>query len=108
MAQQLFPAFQVIIVPGLHDSSAGHWQSRWQRAHPEFCRVRQDDWADPDLARWSARLDQVRASDPRPALLVVHSFARNARGVAGVFLVAPADKFGVAGRLPAASPVRAC
>ena len=74
MAQQLFPEFQVIIVPGLHDSGPGHWQTRWHRAHPAFFRVRQDDWANPDLARWSARVDQVRASDPRPALLVAHSF----------------------------------
>lgn len=74
MAQQLFPGFQVILVPGLHGSGADHWQSRWQRAHPEFFRVRQDDWADPDLPRWASRLDQVRASDPRPALIVAHSF----------------------------------
>lgn len=117
MAQQLFPEFQVIIVPGLHDSGPGHWQTRWHRAHPEFDRVRQDDWANPHLPRWSARLDQVRASDPRPALIVAHSFgclaavhsiARNARGVAGAFLVAPADpdKFGVAGLLPATSLAR--
>ena len=108
MAQELFPDFQVILVPGLHDSGAGHWQTRWQRAHPEFWRVRQDDWSDPDLPAWAARVDQVRARDPRPALLVAHSFgclaavhsiAANPRGVAGAFLVAPADpdKFGVAG-----------
>ena len=112
MATALFPDFHVIIVPGLHDSSPGHWQSRWQRSHAEFSRVRQDDWGRPQLSAWAARLDQVRRSDPRPALLVAHSFgcltavhslARDGAGVAGALLVAPADpdKFGVAAQLPA-------
>lgn len=112
MAQQLFPDFHVIIVPGLHDSSAGHWQSLWQRRHPEFSRVRQDDFNDPQLTTWAARLDQVRAGDRRPALLIAHSFgaltcahaiARDGANVAGALLVAPADpdKFGVASLLPA-------
>ena len=112
MAHPLFPDVQVILVPGLHDSGPGHWQSRWQRAHPEFFRVVQDDWDHPDLAAWSARLDQLRARDPRPALLVAHSFgcltavhsiARDPARLAGALLVAPADpyKFGVAGLLPA-------
>jgi uncharacterized protein len=112
MATQLFPEFHVIIVPGLHDSSPEHWQSRWHRRHPEFSRVRQDDWDHPDLSAWAGRLGQVRARDPRPALLVAHSFgcltavhslARNGDNVAGALLVAPADpdKFGVADLLPA-------
>ena len=112
MATQLFPEFHVIIVPGLHDSSPGHWQSRWHQRHPPWSRVRQDDWERPQLAAWAARLGQARAADPRPALLVAHSFgcltavhsiARDAANVAGVLLVAPADpdKFGVSDILPA-------
>nr|ABW82975.1 putative esterase [uncultured bacterium pEAF66] len=112
LAAQLFPDFHVVIVPGLHDSGPAHWQSRWHRLHPECSRVRQDDFDDPRLAQWAARLDQVRAADPRPALLVAHSFgaltavhsiARNDDNIAGALLVAPADpdKFGVADLLPA-------
>ncbi len=112
MAIQLFPDFHVIIVPGLHDSSPEHWQSRWHRRHPEFSRVRQDHWDHPQLAAWAARLGQVRAADPRPVLLVAHSFgcltavhsiARDSGKVAGALLVAPADpdKFAVADLLPA-------
>ncbi len=112
MAHQLFPDFQVVIVPGLHDSSADHWQSRWHRLYPEFARVRQDDWEHPHLASWAARLDDVRRADPRPALLVAHSFgcltaahsiARDSGNVAGALLVAPADpdKFAVSHLLPA-------
>ena len=112
MATQLFHDFHVIIVPGLHDSSPEHWQSRWHRRHREFSRVRQDDWEHPQLAAWAARLGQVRGADPRPALLVAHSFgcltavhsiARDGANLAGALLVAPADpdKFGVADLLPA-------
>lgn len=112
MAAELFPEFQVILVPGLHNSGPEHWQSLWQRAHPEFYRVEQAHWDQPDLPSWSARVDQVRARDPRPALLIAHSFgclasvssmARDGSHLAGALLVAPADpdKFGVSNMLPA-------
>lgn len=103
--------YRVLVVPGLHNSGPEHWQSRWQRLYPDFERVEQDDWNDPRLPAWSARLDQVRARDARPTLIVAHSFgcltavhsiAGDARHVAGALLVAPADpdRFGVAGALP--------
>jgi hypothetical protein len=111
MAQELYPEFQVILVPGLHNSSPDHWQSLWHAQHPEFFRVEQDDWEHADLTAWTARLDQVRALDPRPALFLAHSFGclatvasltANPAGVAGALLVAPADphKFGIADALP--------
>ncbi len=114
MAQELYREFQVILVPGLHDSSPDHWQSLWQQRYPEFFRVEQDHWDTPDLPAWTARLDQVRARDPRPALFIAHSFGclatvasinANPAGAAGALLVAPADphKFGVAGALPPAA-----
>lgn len=103
--------FRVLIAPGLHNSGPEHWQSRWQRLFPAFERVEQDDWSAPDLARWSARVDQLRLRDARPTLIVAHSFgslatvhsvARNPAHVAGLLLVAPADpeKFGVVAQLP--------
>jgi predicted alpha/beta hydrolase family esterase len=103
--------FRVLLMPGLHGSGAQHWQSRWQRLHPAFERVVQEDWSDPQLALWSRQLDLLRARDARPALIVAHSFgclatvhsvARNGDNVAGLLLVAPADpdKFGVAALLP--------
>ena len=111
MRQTLFPDFHLILVPGLHDSSVGHWQSRWERAH-HLDRVRQDDWDHPELVAWAARVSEARAGDPRPALLIahsygclaaVHSMARDEHGLAGALLVAPADpdKFNVANQLPA-------
>jgi predicted alpha/beta hydrolase family esterase len=103
--------FRVLIAPGLHNSGPEHWQSRWQRLFPAFERIEQDDWEVPDLARWSARVDEVRQRDRRPTLVVAHSFgslatvhslARDPAGIAGVLMVAPADpdKFDVASLLP--------
>jgi predicted alpha/beta hydrolase family esterase len=119
MATCSLPDYRVLIVPGLHNSESRHWQSHWQRLHPGFERVEQDDWEHPRLATWSARLDQARArdisdmSDMRPILIVAHSFgcltavhsvARDPGAVAGMLLVAPADpdKFGVAQVFPQA------
>ena len=108
--------FRLLVVPGLHDSAAGHWQSRWQRLYSVMERkgmerVRQGDWDDPQLDAWSARVDQQRALDRRPTLFIAHSFgclatvasiSRDPAHVAGLLLVAPAapEKFGVAGLLP--------
>lgn len=112
MVTKHFPDFHIILVPGLHDSGPGHWQTRWEQRDPALKRVRQADWDDPQLPVWAARLDQLRRADPRPALFIahsygclttVHSLARDGGNVAGALLVAPADpdKFGVAERLPA-------
>lgn len=111
MAASVLSQYRVLIAPGLHNSGAEHWQSRWQRLYARFERVEQEDWEQPDLDRWAARVDRLRAEDRRPTLIVAHSFgtlasvhsvARDPSNVAGLLLVAPADpdKFGVAARLP--------
>ncbi len=103
--------YRVLVAPGLYNSDAGHWQSRWEAANPAFERIAQDDWAEPDLAAWSARVDRVRGDERRPTLIVAHSFgclaaidsvARAPDGVAGLLLVAPADpaRFGLELRVP--------
>lgn len=104
-----FSAYRVLIVPGLHNSGPGHWQTRWQQRYPAFERVEQDDWSLPDLLSWSACLRQSLQASTRPALLVAHSFGcltvlralhalrHESHGVAAALLVAPADpqKFGL-------------
>ncbi|MGV7208963.1 RBBP9/YdeN family alpha/beta hydrolase [Oxalobacteraceae bacterium A2-2] len=112
MSAGVLAEFRVLIAPGLHNSGPAHWQSRWQSLFG-WQRIVQQDWEQPDLARWSARVDEVRrlGADSRPLIIVAHSFgclatahgvARDPTGVAGLLLVAPADpdKFGVAEQLP--------
>ncbi|MBB5390932.1 MULTISPECIES: alpha/beta hydrolase [unclassified Herbaspirillum] len=98
--------YRVLVAPGLHGSGPEHWQSRWQRLYPNFERVEQTDWSQPDLPRWSQRLGEVLAQSGRPAVIVAHSFgclatvhraaalqaeAGSAFPIAAALLVAPAD-----------------
>jgi len=92
----------VLFVPGLDGSSPGHWQSIWEREHPEYRRVQQRDWDHPDPREWVATLDRaIRLAEGR-VTLVGHSLgcitiARWAAEstvtsvVAAAMLVAPGD-----------------
>jgi predicted alpha/beta hydrolase family esterase len=102
---------RMVLMPGLHNSGERHWQSLWQRRYDDMERVEQEDWDHPQLETWSRRLDQVLAADPRPTLVLAHSFgclatvyslARDTGHIAGALLVAPADpdRFGVGHLLP--------
>lgn len=102
--------FRVLVVPGLHGSGAGHWQTRWEQRFPWFERVEQQNWDVPDLHVWSGRLGEVLRASDRPTLLVAHSFgclatvhraSARVHHIAGALLVAPADpvKFGVGEQL---------
>lgn len=101
----------ILMVPGLHGSGTGHWQTWWQQQYPNVLRVEQDDWEVPDLDAWAANVR--RAIDQTDGLvwIVAHSFSclASLRAVAddharigGLLLVAPADpeKFSVVERLP--------
>jgi len=90
----------VLIVPGLGNSGPQHWQTHWQQRNPDFVRVEQTDWDQPDFADWLARLDAAINACPAPPILVAHSLScslvghwvtRHAGELHGALLVAPAD-----------------
>jgi predicted alpha/beta hydrolase family esterase len=95
----------VLILPGLYNSGPKHWQTLWERRHPEFRRVTQTEWARPECADWVAALQAAVIKVPG-AVLVAHSsacalVAHWARanpegGVRGALLVAPSDPEGPA------------
>ncbi|MEI7682646.1 MAG: alpha/beta fold hydrolase [Betaproteobacteria bacterium] len=110
------PQPRVLVVPGLRNSGDGHWQTHWQRAHPEYRRVEQRDWNNPDLETWSAEVERALNADDTPAIIVAHSFGclaamhavTRARGrIAAAFLVAPANpaRFGVDQDIAAIAPL---
>jgi predicted alpha/beta hydrolase family esterase len=99
----------LLIVPGLGDSPAGHWQDEWRQTVPGAHKVEQTDWEAPRLKDWLDGLH--RALDAHPGTLVVghslgcalivHAARTSSAGkIGGALLVAPADV-----DLP--SPVRA-
>jgi predicted alpha/beta hydrolase family esterase len=93
--------YDFLILPGLSNSGAEHWQSYWSLAFRNSSRILEDDWDHPKLAAWLSRLDAAIAAGTRPAVLICHSLscslaahwaARNSKGrVAAAFIVAPAD-----------------
>ena len=110
---------RVLVIPGLEDSGPTHWQSWLQSQFRRSVRVRQRDWAVPDLEAWSARIGATLASRPGGRwIAVAHSFGclalahhlaqRAAQGqpagtgIRGALFVAPADplRFGIDHAVP--------
>ncbi|GAB3911242.1 alpha/beta hydrolase [Larkinella knui] len=91
----------VLILPGLGNSGKNHWQSEWERQHPDFKRVNQQEWDAPVCNDWINEIDRaVLANDPAKVVLVGHSLACSTiafwartfqRPIKGALLVAPSD-----------------
>ncbi|MBL0372495.1 alpha/beta hydrolase [Rhizobium sp. KVB221] len=98
-----------LIVPGLNGSGEGHWQDYWLQDDPDAILVEQSDWTKPDIAEWTARVEDAVVRHPG-CILVAHSIGaivvaglatRPARHlVKGALLVAPCDPLRVNGLHP--------
>ena len=104
---------RVLIIPGLHDSGAGHWQTWLQGQYRDSRRVTQRDPSRPELERWAERIQRtLEVAGEGEWLAVAHSFGALAlvkhladwpdSTIREALLVAPAepDKFGIAEALP--------
>lgn len=65
--------FDILILPGWHNSGPDHWQTHREAAFPSMHRVEQDDWDVPLYAAWSPRLTETVQQCERPLLLIAHS-----------------------------------
>jgi predicted alpha/beta hydrolase family esterase len=94
--------YTYINVPGLGGSGDVHWQTFWEKAHPEIHRVQQSDWDHPVCNVWVDQLEKaLEDTDDKPIILIGHSLgcativhaaaAGKLEGVAGAFLVAMPD-----------------
>lgn len=108
---QVVGDYPVLIVPGLNNSDANHWQTLWQQRLPNAQRIAVKNWHEADLDKWRKAIKKSIASFDRPGLVIAHSFgalavasiaAEHREQIAGILLVAPADpdKFQIAERLP--------
>ncbi len=93
------PDIRFLVIPGLNDSGPDHWQTHWESVL-RASRVNQDDWSNPDLEQWADRIVTASLTDPRPVVLIAHSFgclatvaawSRLRHAVRAVMLVAPAN-----------------
>lgn len=66
---------EFILLPGINGSGEKHWQTRWERSHPNMHRFQPADWDYPDLSQWIEALDRSVAAAKRPCVLVAHSLA---------------------------------
>src|SRR5262245_14197535 len=93
---------RLLVIPGLHDSGPDHWQTWLQGQYRDAQRVVQQDWADPDLERWAARISATIESQPAAewiaaahsfgCLALIHHLAQEpASPIRAALLVAPAD-----------------
>lgn len=64
-----------IILPGSGGSGPGHWQSRWERAHPAMRRFQPSSWDLPDFTDWLAALEAAVIAAPEPPVLIAHSLS---------------------------------
>lgn len=87
---------KTLIIPGIGDSNADHWQSLWQASDPEFIRVQQHDWEYPVCSEWLDALDTTIANEnviliahSLGCLLVAHRAAQADHNIKGALLVAP-------------------
>ena len=65
--------YNVLVLPGYQNSGEGHWQTRWEAAHPEFARVQMPDWNYPARDAWCRTLDEAVAAADAPVVFAAHS-----------------------------------
>ncbi|WP_342361563.1 alpha/beta hydrolase [Terrarubrum flagellatum] len=91
--------YDILMIPGLGDSGADHWQSRWEAKLSTARRVLQYDFNRADRIAWTQRILEDTRLATRPVIYVAHSagvlaVAHAASELAdtkvrGAFLVAP-------------------
>ena len=91
----------VLVVSGLWDSGPQHWQTQWQKDHPDWSKVAHRDFAAPERDEWVAELDAAIAACDGPPVLLAHSLgcmlvaqwaaSGSSLKAAGAMLVAPSD-----------------
>ena len=91
----------ILIIPGLGNSSPGHWQRRWGDRFSTARFVEQEEWDHPALAPWVDTIEREIMLSTRPVVLVAHSLAVSAvvhtaarlkdSKVRGAFLVSAPD-----------------
>jgi predicted alpha/beta hydrolase family esterase len=106
------PAVHWVIVPGIDNSGADHWQSLWEAEWASSAtRIAVASWSGPELDDWRSGVERAVRLAGGPVVLVAHSLGCIAAThslstadaqVAGVFLVSPPDRDGRA--FPAAAP----
>lgn len=93
----------ILIVPGIGDSDANHWQTRWQRKSGTAVRLAIEDWENPECGLWIDAIDAAVEKLGASTVIVAHSLgclavahwaASSTVAVRGALLVAVPDPDG--------------
>ncbi len=93
-------AHQTFLHPGFSGSDYEHWQSHWEREHPEYLRIQQRDWQRPIAEEWAKTIEQHLMHSAGNAIVVAHSLGcwalaywahQTSLRIKGALLVAPPD-----------------
>jgi hypothetical protein len=63
----------ILLVPGLHGSGPGHWQTIWEEQHEHCSKVELGRLEDPHRNTWINNLNHAIRQAGRPVVLVAHS-----------------------------------
>lgn len=64
---------RILIVPGIGDSGAQHWQSLWQQRHAGITRIAPGSWDAPECGDWVAAIERALIASGPQTLIVAHS-----------------------------------
>jgi predicted alpha/beta hydrolase family esterase len=94
-------ALTYVIVPGIGNSPAEHWQSRWSSSLQPLLRVEQNNWTIAIRDAWVSAFERTLRAVQGPKLVVAHSLGcllaaeaaprLESLGVVAAFLVAVPD-----------------
>jgi predicted alpha/beta hydrolase family esterase len=94
---------RALIIPGIGDSPASHWQTLWQEADPaSFARIELSpiEWNEPRRDRWVAAITEALQGLGEGTILVAHSLgclavahwaASTSAKAGGALMVSPPD-----------------
>ena len=69
---------RILTIPGLWNSGADHWQTRWERERDDCARIELGCWDDPIRNVWMSRIDQAIYEARGDIVLVAHSLGCHA------------------------------
>ncbi|MFJ4144029.1 RBBP9/YdeN family alpha/beta hydrolase [Pseudomonas sp. NPDC089734] len=107
----------VLIVPGINNSDALHWQTLWQAKHPHWQRLNARDWDQVECEDWVETIEQHVQTLGPDTLIVAHSLgclavahwaarSDHAAHIRGALLVAVPDPASLSFPVSAASGFR--
>ncbi|ATB69235.1 alpha/beta hydrolase [Sulfurospirillum diekertiae] len=94
-------ATSVLILPGYQGSGETHWQTHWEKNHPDFKRIEQNDWDHPVCDEWVKNVEIAVKNAGKDVIIVSHSIGclvvahwasmAHHSPIKGALIVAPPD-----------------